>query len=270
MSKGLSTRHRRLAPTARMLLLPALAAAAVATAATAPAAPASARAPEPTLVGRAVLPFDTFAAGPPAGNFVVPKINNGVTFPLPAQPVQGFSALIAGRSRGEYLAMPDNGFGNKDNSQDFLIRAYYIRPHFKTAAGGTGAVDVGPFISFRDPHHLIGFAIINEHTADRLLTGGDIDPESLQRGRHGDLWVGEDRGGDGGRYRPVSSLRLRVQHEVAGLHRAGPAVPDRGAREHGLGHGGPRPQPPRGPRARWRVRAQGTLPPGLPGGPAAH
>jgi hypothetical protein len=194
MSKGLSTRHRRLAPTARMLLLPALAAAAVATAATAPAAPATARAPEPTLVGRAVLPFDTFAAGPPAGNFVVPNVVNGVRFPLPAQPVQGFSALIAGRSRGEYLAMPDNGFGNKDNSQDFLIRAYYIRPHFKTAAGGTGAVDVGPFISFRDPHHLIGFAIINEHTADRLLTGGDIDPESLQRGRHGDLWMGEEFG----------------------------------------------------------------------------
>jgi hypothetical protein len=190
MSKGLSTRHRRLAP-ARMLLLPAVAAAAVAAAATGPAAPATARAPEPTLVGRAVLPFDTFADGPVAGNFVVPGPGtvNGVTFPLRSQPVQGFSALIAGRGRGEYLAMPDNGFGSKANSKDFLIRAYYIRPHFKTAAGGTGVVHVGPFISFRDPDHLIGFPIVNEGTPRRLLTGGDIDPESLQRGRHGDLWV---------------------------------------------------------------------------------
>ena len=194
MSAGLSTWHRRLAPTAKILLLSALAAAAAAT--TGPAGPATAATPQPTLVGRAVLPVDTFAEGPAAGNFVVPGPGtvNGVTFPLRSQPVQGFSALIAGRGRGEYLAMPDNGFGGKANSRDFLIRAYYVRPHFKTAAGGTGAVQVGPFISFRDPHHLIGFPIVNEGTPGRLLTGGDIDPESLQRGHHGDLWVGDEFG----------------------------------------------------------------------------
>ena len=27
-----------------------------------------------------------------------------------------------------------------------------------------------------------------------MLTGADIDPESLQRGRHGDLWVGDEFG----------------------------------------------------------------------------
>ena len=32
--------------------------------------------------------------------------------------------------------MADNGFGNKANSRDFLIRAYFIRPQFKTAHGG--------------------------------------------------------------------------------------------------------------------------------------
>ena len=31
-------------------------------------------------------------------------------------------------------------------------------------------------------------------TTDRLLTGGDIDPESMQRGRDGDLWVGDEFG----------------------------------------------------------------------------
>ncbi|MCW2852196.1 MAG: hypothetical protein JWM84_1860, partial [Nocardioides sp.] len=42
----------------------------------------------PTLVGRAVLPFDTLAPGPPAGDFVVPGPGtvNGVTFPLASQP----------------------------------------------------------------------------------------------------------------------------------------------------------------------------------------
>ena len=90
--------------------------------------------------------------------------------------------------------MPDNGFGGKANSVDFLIRAYYLRPDFKTAKGGTGDVEVGSFISFRDPDHVIGFPIVNEDTSRRLLTGGDIDPESLQRGRHGDLWVGDEFG----------------------------------------------------------------------------
>ena len=123
-----------------------------------------------------------------------PGTVNGVSFPLPGQPVEGFSAIVDGREPGEFLAMPDNGFGAKANSRDFLIRAYYIRPRFKTARGGDGAVEVGDFISFRDPDHRIGFPLVNEGTTSRLLTGGDIDPESLQRGRHGDLWVGEEFG----------------------------------------------------------------------------
>ena len=50
------------------------------------------------------------------------------------------------------------------------------------------------FIQFSDPNHLIGFPIVNEATAERALTGGDIDPESLQRGKRGDLWVGDEFG----------------------------------------------------------------------------
>ena len=68
---------------------------------------------------------------------------NGVHFPTPSQPVEGFSAILDGRRPGEYLVMPDNGFGGKANSRDFLIRAYYITPDFKTAHGGSGAVRVG-------------------------------------------------------------------------------------------------------------------------------
>ena len=147
---------------------------------------------EPTLVGRAVLPVDTYAPGPPSGAAVASA--NGYTFPTPSQPVEGFSAVIDGGRNGRYLAMPDNGFGGKANSKDFLIRAYYVDPEFKTARGGDGSVDVGSYIEFRDPNHKIGFAIVNDTTRDRLLTGGDIDPESLQRAPNGDLWVGDEFG----------------------------------------------------------------------------
>ena len=70
-------------------------------------------------------------------------------FPRPAAARRGFSAIVEGRQPGEYLAMPDNGFGNKANSADFLIRAYYLRARLQDGPGGTGAVDVdtaGEFI----------------------------------------------------------------------------------------------------------------------------
>ncbi len=136
---------------------------------------------EPRLVARAVLPVETYAPGPPAGARYGAVVNPPVKLPTPSQPVEGFSAMVAGRRHGEYLAMPDNGFGNKANSVDFLIRAYYVTPHFKTARGGSGGVDVDlkHYIEFRDPHHRIGFPIVNEATSDRLLTGSDIDPESI-------------------------------------------------------------------------------------------
>jgi glycerophosphoryl diester phosphodiesterase len=160
---------------------------------------ASAAQPVPTLAGRAVLPAEALATGPTSGNALVtppgpPTVINGITFPRPSQPVIGFSAIVAGEHQGEYLAMPDNGYGGKANSADFLIRAYEIAPAFKTAKGGPGTVRVDEFIQFRDPNHKMSFPIVNEATADRLLTGADIDPESLQRGRNGDLWMGDEFG----------------------------------------------------------------------------
>jgi hypothetical protein len=150
----------------------------------------------PVLEGRAVLAAQTYAPGPPSGSFFAGQTINGVTFPTPSQPAIGYSGIVAGRSPGEYLAMPDNGFGNKANSRDFELRAYYITPDFKTASGGTGAVDVGfdDFVAFRDPNHKAGFPIVNDNTATRLLTGADFDPESIQRARHGDLWIGDEFG----------------------------------------------------------------------------
>ena len=153
---------------------------------------------EPWLEGRAVLGAATVAAGPPSGAALAPPGEtitlNGIVFPRRHQPVQGFSAVVAGRHPGEFLAMPDNGFGGKTNSGDFLIRAYYIEPDFKTARGGTGGIVVGDHIQFRDPNSRFGFDIVNKATTERLLTGGDIDPESLQRDKNGDYWMGDEFG----------------------------------------------------------------------------
>jgi glycerophosphoryl diester phosphodiesterase len=186
----------------RVTLLPAVLGGLAAMGALLPTA-ASANQRPPTLAGRAVLPAETLAtgtrSGPPSGaGLVTPPaasaVINGIEFPRPTQPVLGFSAVIAGDRPGTYLAMPDNGYGNKLNSRDFLLRAYRITPDFKTAKGGSGGVQVGNFIEFRDPNHKLTFPIVNDGTNERLLTGADLDPESLQRGHNGDLWMGEEFG----------------------------------------------------------------------------
>ena len=81
----------------------------------------------------------------------------------------------------EYLAMADNGFGNKANSPDFHIRAYYLQPAFKTADGGSGAVGVRDHIEFSDPDDHMPFPIRYEGSAARILALL-FQPEA-----HGDL-----------------------------------------------------------------------------------
>lgn len=153
----------------------------------------AAQAPEAVLEERAVLPADTFAEGPSSGSMLEDETKGGRVPPFEGQPVGGVSAVLDA-GNGEYLAMADNGFGKKDNSADFLLRAYIIRPDFETAGGGSGEIPVGEFIQLRDPDRLIPFEIVNEDNADRLLTGGDFDIESVRRDPQGDLWVGDEFG----------------------------------------------------------------------------
>ena len=156
-----------------------------------PSGPAAARAPgggEATLLGRAILPADAYQPGPPSGAFIAP--DNGVTPPFPSQPVPGFSAILDA-GQGTFWAMPDNGYGTKANSSDFLLRLYHIRPDFRTARGGSGAVAVLGFIELHDPDGHVPFALTR---ADRRLTGADFDPESVRRDKRGDFWFGEEFG----------------------------------------------------------------------------
>ena len=90
--------------------------------------------------------------------------------------------------------MADNGFGTQDNSADFLLRIYKLSPDFKTKSQGSGTVTVQSFIQLRDPNKRVPFDIVNANSAERLLTGADFDPESMQRAPDGTYWIGDEFG----------------------------------------------------------------------------
>ncbi|GAA4468186.1 hypothetical protein GCM10023170_081780 [Phytohabitans houttuyneae] len=159
--------------------------------------------PQPVLKSRAILSATAYQPGPVSGTQLAPTPVNGITPPFPGQPIPGFSAVIqapgpagsgprsaASTAPGDrLLAMPDNGFGAKNNSADFLLRAYYVEPDWREHG-----VAVKGFISFRDPGRKVPFPITNENTPERLLTGADFDIESLARDYRGDLWLGDEFG----------------------------------------------------------------------------
>ena len=93
---------------------------------------------EPTLVRRATLPATYLAPGPPSGRLATPA--NGRTGPCPGQVIPGFSGMVD-NGDGTFWAMPDNGFGTKANSADFLLRLYHVTPDWETADGGAGEID---------------------------------------------------------------------------------------------------------------------------------
>jgi len=146
------------------------------------------------LVGRAVLPATTFAPGPTSGQQLGSAPINGQTVPfVDKQPVQGFSA-VADNGDGSFMVMADNGYGAMENSSDFNLRVYRIRPDFKTAQGGSGTIQVETSIELRDPDKKIPFTIANHFSAERVLTGADFDIESLQVAPDGTLWFGDEFG----------------------------------------------------------------------------
>jgi hypothetical protein len=167
-----------------------------------------------TLEKFASLPADTFAPGPTSGQFTGPA--NGRTPPfLNKQPVQGVSSVLRAGD-GEFLVMSDNGFGQKTNSADYVLRVYRIDPRFRTRKGGSGEVEVESFFSLRDPFHKVNFPIVAEMDfypnglpptipvgtipvdpqikEKRLLTGADFDIESFRKAPDGTYWFGDEFG----------------------------------------------------------------------------
>ena len=175
----------------RTLLAGCIAVGTVVTATPAMAGPGRSATVDPTLVQRATLSADFIAPGPPSGASATPA--NGRTGPFPGQIIPGFSGMVD-NGDGTFWAMPDNGFGTKANSADFLLRLYLITPQWETADGGAGEIEVGRHISLRDPDRRIPFPIVHASTAERLLTGGDFDIESVVRAPDGSFWIGEEFG----------------------------------------------------------------------------
>jgi len=149
---------------------------------------ATATASAATLVAFAELPADTFRPGPTSGQFIEPVNGREPPF-LQQQPVQGFSALL--KSENEtFLVLSDNGFGKRDNSSDYILSIYLLKPDFRTANGGNGVIHVSKIIELSDPSRFLPYAIVRE--SDHLLTGADLDPESFQQAPDGSFWIGEE------------------------------------------------------------------------------
>ncbi len=159
-----------------------------------------------TLVGRAVLPADTFSVGPTSGQLIT-AANGRVPPFIRRQPVQGISAVLRAAD-GSYLVMCDNGFGAKANSADFLLSVYRLNPDFVTRSRGTGTIGVTLHFNLRDPDHKIGFPIVADGDTypgsaipvdaaireGRLLTGADFDIESFRQVSDGSFWFGDEFG----------------------------------------------------------------------------
>ena len=115
-----------------------------------------------------------------------PRLSGG-SLPIQGQSVQGFSGIVS-LGQGEFLALTDNGFGNKLNSQDALLMVHKVR-----ADWDSGQVSRLQTTFLRDPDRKVPFFIENENTAERYLTGSDFDPESIQVVGN-EWWIGDEFG----------------------------------------------------------------------------
>ncbi len=138
------------------------------------------------LLKFAALPAETYVPGSePSGSLLGTAPSNAITPPFADQPIQGFSGILR-NSDGTYDVLSDNGYGNKANSSDFLLRIQRIVPDFRT-----GGVDVVGGINLTDPHGKVPFPLTRP---DRVLTGADFDVESIVRTADGTYWIGDEFG----------------------------------------------------------------------------
>ncbi|MDO9354677.1 MAG: esterase-like activity of phytase family protein [Solirubrobacteraceae bacterium] len=149
----------------------------------------------PTLVGRATISATLFLPGPISGTALGTTPVNGVTPPFAGQPIPGFSGILQ-EPDGTILGLPDNGFGAKANSADYLLQLQYVEPNWKTAAPPTsprtsGNARVKRTVRLSDPWKLAGFPLAR---VDRQLTGADFDIESIQPAPLGFHWIGDEFG----------------------------------------------------------------------------
>ena len=152
----------------------------------APSASAHGTFGQATLTGWAALPAATFvSASDPSGALLGGTPSNGITPPFDDQPIQGFSGIVK-NSDGTFDVISDNGYGNKANSGDFVLRIHHLGPDY-----GTKTVDVLGGINLTDPSSFVSWPLTRK---DRVLTGSDFDIESIQRAKDGTYWLGDEFG----------------------------------------------------------------------------
>lgn len=194
-------------------------------------APAEPEVTAPTLTGRAVLAADSFVAGPTSGQFISggdltrAKDTYGYTLPFQGkQPMQGFSAMVPSPFPGVFYVMQDNGFGGRGASPDALLHVYAMKfdwanaqvipANFQTGAT-LASFSAESYIRLSDPSRNIGYPIVADMAnypgtsvspagqtipvdpaivTGRLLTGYDVDLESLQIDAQGNIWIGDEFG----------------------------------------------------------------------------
>jgi len=186
------------------------------------AAVAEERAAIHRLSGWASLSQAERTPGPTSGQFI--NGANGVTPPfVDGQPIPGWSGLLS-NGDGTFTALPDNGFGAKGNSGDFVLGFYTVTPRFKRFGDRTtrpGSIVNNEFTAFNDKNGFLnngagvdllitadlgsyrigngfgfdtGIAVDERIIENRWLTGYDFDVESIARANDGTFWVGEEFG----------------------------------------------------------------------------
>lgn len=158
-----------------------------------------------TLVGWAEMPLHTYADGSTEGQF-----NSGAEIANNKQIIQGFSAVLPSNQENQFYFLTDNGFGEQNNSADALLRLYAVNVDFNTTIKKNNAVLANQYVNISDPDHKLSFKIQADYShyynkasnpevnkaivKNRLLTGADIDPESVRIDKNGNFWLGDEFG----------------------------------------------------------------------------
>jgi hypothetical protein len=157
-----------------------------------------------TLIGWSTLGVNTYTSGPFSQH--QPPLGWA---PPSSQIVGGFSAGVIA-SNGNNLFLVDTGFGPKSSSFSSMLGIYELKIDYNDFNQTQKNVSILKLLRFHDTDHKLSFPIQADFEfygddpknnpvdslikKNRLLTGGDIDPESFRVDYKGNLWVGEEFG----------------------------------------------------------------------------
>ena len=157
-----------------------------------------------TLVGWSTMGLNTYTAGPFSQHQ-----GSSTWAPPSSQIVGGFSAAEKA-ANGSYIFLIDTGFGPKSLSFSSLLGLYDLKIDFNDLQGNDKNTEVSTLIHFNDIDNKLTFAkqadfgfygndkknnpVDSLIKKGKLLTGGDIDPESFRVDYKGNIWVGEEFG----------------------------------------------------------------------------